>query len=86
VIDEEIRQVIDLNYQRAEQILKDHIDILHNMAHALLAWETLDKYQIDALMQGELIAEPEPVITEAVVTEIKFNQGDSTKKPNLATS
>lgn len=86
VIDEEIRQVIDLNYQRAEQILKDHIDILHNMAHALLAWETLDKYQIDALMQGELIAEPEPAITEAIVTEIKLSPGDSTKKPNLATS
>jgi hypothetical protein len=56
------------------------------MAHALLAWETLDKYQIDALMQGELIAEPEPVIAEAVVTEIKLGQGDSSKKPNLATS
>ncbi|MGZ5532244.1 MAG: hypothetical protein ACXWEU_10345, partial [Methylomonas sp.] len=35
---------------------------LHNMAHALLDWETIDKYQIDELMQGRAIAPPEPEI------------------------
>jgi len=82
VIDEEIRHVIDTNYQRAEQILKDHIDILHNMAHALLDWETLDKYQIDALMQGGMIAPPEPVVDDVQpwVGEIELDQGGS-KKP-----
>lgn len=59
-IDDEIRAVIDKNYNRAESILKEHIDILHNMAHALLDWETIDKYQIDELMQGKMIAPPEP--------------------------
>lgn len=34
MIDEEIRSVIDLNYQRAEEILKQNINILHNMADA----------------------------------------------------
>ncbi|MFA6164915.1 MAG: ATP-dependent zinc metalloprotease FtsH [Methylobacter sp.] len=65
IIDEEIRQVVDSNYLRAETILKEHIDILHNMAHALLDWETLDKYQIDELMQGRMIAPPEPEIEQS---------------------
>jgi cell division protease FtsH len=68
IIDEEIRHVVDANYQRAEHILKEHIQILHNMAHALLEWETIDKYQIDELMQGKTIAPPEPK-PEPVITE-----------------
>ncbi len=52
-IDEEIRGVIDANYQRAEKILQDNISILHNMAKALMKWETIDKTQIDALMMGK---------------------------------
>lgn len=52
-IDEEIRGVIDTNYQRAEKILQDNISILHNMAKALMKWETIDKTQIDALMMGK---------------------------------
>jgi cell division protease FtsH len=64
IIDEEIRQMVDSNYLRAETILKEHIEILHNMAHALLDWETIDKFQIDELMQGKTIAPPEPEIVE----------------------
>jgi cell division protease FtsH len=81
MIDEEIRQVIDLNYQRAERVLTDHIDILHNMAHALLAWETLDKHQIDTLMNGQMIAPPEPVldIEKASISEISLDDGDNIK-------
>lgn len=56
-IDEEIRAVIDLNYQRAETILEENISILHKMADALMKWETIDKDQIDALMAGK---EPKP--------------------------
>lgn len=59
-IDEEIRHVIDANYSRAENILKENIEILHNMAQALMDWETIDKFQIDELMQGRMIAPPEP--------------------------
>jgi cell division protease FtsH len=56
-IDEEIRAVIDLNYNRAETILEENISILHKMADALMKWETIDKDQIDALMAGK---EPKP--------------------------
>ena len=51
-IDEEIRAVIDRNYQRAETILQENISILHKMADALMKWETIDKDQIDDLMAG----------------------------------
>ncbi|MCQ8102692.1 ATP-dependent zinc metalloprotease FtsH [Methylomonas sp. SURF-2] len=79
-IDDEIRAVIDSNYNRAETILKDNIEILHNMAHALLDWETIDKYQIDELMQGKTIAppepQPEPIVLETE-TECEADDGQS---------
>ncbi len=52
-IDEEIRAIIDRNYQRAEQILKENMDKLHMMAEALIKYETIDRAQIDAIMRGE---------------------------------
>jgi cell division protease FtsH len=52
-IDEEIRAVIDKNYQRAETILKENMEILHKMADALMKWETIDKPQIDDLLAGK---------------------------------
>ena len=53
VIDEEIRKLIDKNYDRAETILNDNIEILHNMAKALMKYETIDAKQIAALMEGK---------------------------------
>ena len=52
-IDEEIRAVIDRNYQRAETILQENVHILHKMADALMKWETINKDQIDDLMAGK---------------------------------
>jgi cell division protease FtsH len=63
-IDEEVRAVIDSNYNRAETILKEHIEVLHNMAQALMDWETIDKFQIDELLQGKKLAPPEPEVEE----------------------
>ncbi len=60
IIDDEIRHIVDTNYKRAEEILKQHIEVLHNMAQALMDWETIDKHQIDRLMKGEKISPPEP--------------------------
>ncbi|MFT6876847.1 MAG: cell division protease FtsH [Granulosicoccus sp.] len=50
-IDSEIRKLIDENYQVAETILKDNMDIMHAMADALLQYETIDLGQIDRLME-----------------------------------
>ena len=56
-IDDEIRTIIDTNYQRAETILKEKKDILHAMAKALIKYETIDQNQLTALMKGD---EPPP--------------------------
>ncbi|NOQ77725.1 MAG: ATP-dependent zinc metalloprotease FtsH [Methylococcaceae bacterium] len=58
-INEEIRKIIDQNYQRAEQILKDNEDILHSMSDALMKYETIDKYQIEDLMDRKAVREPQ---------------------------
>ncbi len=58
-IDEEIRSIIDRNYERAEKILKDNMDILHSMAAALRKYETIDKNQIDDLMARREVRDPE---------------------------
>jgi len=59
MIDEEIRSIIDGCYVKAEQILKDNIDILHAMAEALLEYETLFPEQIKDLMDRKKPRPPE---------------------------
>ncbi len=63
-IDEEIREFIDRNYQRAEKLLNDNIDILHSMTDALMKYETIDANQIDALMKREPVPEPKDWIDD----------------------
>jgi cell division protease FtsH len=56
-IDIAVREVIDTAYNRARQILTNNIEKLHAMAAALLQYETIDKEQIAAIMDGR---EPGP--------------------------
>ena len=56
-IDEEVRKIIDVNYERADTILKENIEKLHVMAKALMKYETIDSTQVKAIMDG---LEPEP--------------------------
>jgi cell division protease FtsH len=58
VIDAEVRLFSDRNYQRAESILKENIDILHAMKDALMKYETIDAKQIDDLMARQPVREP----------------------------
>jgi cell division protease FtsH len=59
IIDEEIRKVIDKNYDRAEEILKREIEKLHTMADALMKYETIDQAQIADIMAGKVPKPPE---------------------------
>jgi cell division protease FtsH len=56
-IDSEIRTIIDRNYQRSVEILKENENLLHLMADALMKYETIDADQIDEIMAGK---EPGP--------------------------
>ena len=51
-IDQEVRRVIESNYQRARGILETHLDKLHAMADALIKFETIDDGQIKDIMAG----------------------------------
>lgn len=51
-IDNEVKKIIDKCYDKATCILKEKIQILHDMADALMEFETIDAAQIDSLMQG----------------------------------
>ena len=57
LIDEEVRKIIDSNYDRAKQILAENVDKLHVMAKALMKYETIDITQVKDIMDGR---EPRP--------------------------
>ncbi|CAL1240134.1 ATP-dependent zinc metalloprotease FtsH [Candidatus Methylocalor cossyra] len=59
LIDEEIRSVIDRNYERAERILRENLEKLHLMAEALIKYETIDRFQIDDIMEGKVPRPPQ---------------------------
>ncbi|AJR09829.1 putative cell division protein FtsH [Photobacterium gaetbulicola Gung47] len=51
LIDNEVRAIIDRNYERAREILEQNMDIMHAMKDALMKYETIDAGQIDDLME-----------------------------------
>ena len=57
LIDEEVRNIIDRNYQRSARILEEQEQKLHVMASALIRYETIDTEQIKDIMDGR---EPRP--------------------------
>ncbi|CAN5378435.1 hypothetical protein BH10PSE19_BH10PSE19_08980 [soil metagenome] len=59
LIDEEVKEIIERNYQRAEKLLKENIGKLHIMAEALLKYETIDAKQLEDIMAGRTPRPPE---------------------------
>ncbi len=70
-IDSEIREIIDTGYQKAEEILKEHMDKLHEVSAYLVEHEKIDAATFEKLMKGEL-EKPEEVVEE--VSEETENQ------------
>src|SRR5881275_1372787 len=58
-IDEEVRRVIEGNYQRARQILTSALDKLHLMADALMKYETIDEEQLKEVIAGKAPKPPD---------------------------
>jgi cell division protease FtsH len=52
-IDVAVRAFVDEGYKSAYQILEENADIMHRMATALLERETLDKVEIDLIIEGK---------------------------------
>jgi len=51
-IDEEVKSIIRKAENRAEQILKDNIELLHKLSKELLEREILDAEEIDSIIKG----------------------------------
>ncbi|WMC09457.1 ATP-dependent zinc metalloprotease FtsH [Oceanimonas pelagia] len=76
LIDAEVKQVIERNFNRAKQILTDNIDILHAMKDALMKYETIDARQIDDLMARRDVRPP---------ADWKDEHGDKPQGPTAGT-
>ena len=78
LIDQEVRHVIDRNYQRAEHILNEKLDKLHAMAGALIKYETIEKDQIDDIIAGR---EPRPPSSPSAEPRPPMDSGAEPKRP-----
>ena len=56
-IDHEVRRIIDSAFDETKKIISENLDKLERVAQALLAVETLDGEQFEALYTGEIDAE-----------------------------
>jgi cell division protease FtsH len=86
LIDSEIRKIIDKNYKVATKLLTENIDILRSMAKALVEFETIDKDQIDDLMNRKEMRDPAVIIDSDVVSTelgsgVEDQSDDSNNKP-----
>ena len=79
-IDEEIKDFVNRNYDRAEKILKDNEDILHAMKDALMEYETIDALQVDDLMNRTKVRPPADF--DARSSDDKSDNNTDSSKPS----
>ena len=53
LIDQEIKRIVESGYEKAKELLNEHIDELHMLAGALLEYETLSGDEIKQILSGE---------------------------------
>ena len=54
LIDTEIQRLLKNEYEHARTILRENLDLLHELTTALLEWETLDQSELELIMQGRM--------------------------------
>ena len=59
IIDEEVKKIIDRNFERARKILTDNMDVLHTMKDALMKYETIGAKQVADLIARRPISAPD---------------------------
>ncbi len=52
-IDQEVKRIIQSQYDIARKIVSEHLEVLHNLAKAVMERETLDADDIDRILRGE---------------------------------
>ena len=76
IIDEEVAEIINSCYKKAQDLLESHKDVLENMKDALLKYETIDADQIDDLMNHKEVRPPK----KASDDKSKDNSSDDKNK------
>ncbi|HUP56758.1 MAG TPA: hypothetical protein VM598_04845, partial [Bdellovibrionota bacterium] len=61
-IDREIRDTVERNYRRAKDIVSSKLHILHELAKALLEYETIDGEDVERIVNGLKIERPSPML------------------------
>jgi len=54
-IDREVRDIVERNYRKAKELLMSKINILHDLAQALLEYETIDGEEVERIISGQKI-------------------------------
>lgn len=83
-IDREIRRFVDEAYEMTEKLLTENIEILHNVAKALLKFETLDAKQFEQAFNNELDLSDENL--EELAEEAAEHAKESLKGSSIASS
>ncbi len=60
LIDSEVKRFVEEGYQKAKELLEEHLEKLHALAAALLEYETLSGDEIKDLLEGRGINRPTP--------------------------
>ena len=64
LIDDEVRKMIDVQYERSKALLLDHREDLEKLAQQLLEKEVLLKSDVERLIGSRPFGDPEPVSTK----------------------
>ncbi len=83
-IDEEVRNIIDTCYEKAKQILIDNRDKLDMMADALMKYETIDRHQIDDIMEGRTPRPPKGWGDSGPAGGVKADESEATPEPKAS--
>ncbi len=81
IIDEEVTEIINSCYKKAQDLLEANKDILENMKDALLKYETIDADQIDDLMNRKEVRPPRKV-GDAKSSDQKSDDDSKDEKSN----
>lgn len=63
-IDREVKRIVEECYERARKTLEENRESLTRLAEALLEYETLDSWEIEAIMKGQPIKRREPTASD----------------------
>ncbi len=80
-VDEEVRRILEQQYDVARTLIEENKDKMHVMADALMKWETIDRDQVLDIMNGLEPREPKDYQVKDVTPSNKGNDNGSSQLP-----